>query len=81
VLLNLWLQHYFWHLWHLWHLAFVIWHLVSLLHDAGVSTVADFSTNSGGPAAVDISAAVIPDVNGIPAVAGLPACCCWPHYL
>jgi len=47
-------------------LANGIRHLVSMLHVAGFSTVADFPTDSGGPAADDISAAVIPDVNGVP---------------
>ncbi len=38
---------------------------MSLLNVAGYSTVADFPTDSGGPATDDISAAVIPDVNGV----------------
>ncbi len=37
-----------------------------MLHVVGYSTVADFPTDSGGPAPDDISAAVIPDVNGVP---------------
>jgi hypothetical protein len=49
--------------------------LASLLHIASFSTIADFSSDSCGPAA-----AVIPDVNGVPAVAGLAACYCWHQY-
>jgi hypothetical protein len=37
----------------------------SLLHIAGFSTVTDFPTDSGGPAAVDIAADAIPDVVGL----------------
>ncbi len=51
---------------------------------ARFSTVTDFPTDSGGPAAVDIhdvplvpTAAFIPDVTGVPALFGLAACCCW----
>jgi hypothetical protein len=51
-----------------------------MLHVADFSTVADFPTDSGSPTAVDISAADILDVNGVPAVAGLPKCCCWFNY-
>jgi hypothetical protein len=45
-----------------------IWHPGSMLHVVGYSTVADLPipTDSGGPATDDISAAVIPDVNGVP---------------
>ncbi len=57
-------------------LASCIWHSVSMLQVADFSTVADL----GSPMAVDISAADILDVNGVPAVAGLPICCCWLHY-
>ncbi len=53
---------------------------LSMPHVAGFSTAFDFPTNFGGPAAVDISAAVIPYVNGVPTVVGLPACCCWLQY-
>ncbi len=49
-----------------------------MLHVADFSTVDDLPTSS--PAAVDISAADILDVNGVPAMAGLPICCCWLHY-
>ncbi len=48
---------------------------------------AEFPTDSGSPASVDIhdvttvhAAAVIPDANGVPDVFGLPAWCCWLHY-
>jgi hypothetical protein len=58
----------------IWHPASGIWHQVSMLHVVGLSTVADFPIDSGGPAAVT------PYVNGIPAVVRLPAGCCWLHY-
>jgi hypothetical protein len=47
---------------------------VSLLHVTGFSTVADFPTDSCGPSAVDIDAAVVPDVNSVIDLVGLPAC-------
>jgi hypothetical protein len=46
------------------------WHPVSLLHVDGFSSFVDFPTDSGGPAVVDV-----PDVNNVPAVVGLYACC------
>jgi hypothetical protein len=57
----------------------LFWHSIDRF-----STVTDFPTDSSGPAVVDIhdvplvpTAAVITDVNGVPAVVGLSACCCW----
>jgi hypothetical protein len=54
--------------------------LGSVLYIADFSTAADFPTDTGGPAAVDIhgvptgpAAVVVPDVNGVPAVVGLSA--------
>jgi hypothetical protein len=51
------------------------------------SLLAFILSDSGGPPAVDIhdvptvpNSAVFPDVNGVSAVVGLPACCCWLHY-
>jgi hypothetical protein len=49
-----------------WHLAFGVPHI------AGFSIVSDFPADSGGPAAVKIAAAVIPDV----ALGGFTPCCC-----
>jgi hypothetical protein len=50
-----------------------------LLHR--LSTVADFPTNSGGPAGAVIPAAVvIPDVNGVTPAVGLSACS-WPFCM
>ncbi len=40
--------------------------MMSLLHVADFSTVAEFTTDTGSTAA-----SVIPDVNGVPAVVGL----------
>jgi hypothetical protein len=62
---------------------------MSLLNVAVFSFVADFLlSDSDGPAAVDIhdvpivpDAAVISDVNSVPAVVGLPACCCRLNYV
>jgi len=61
--------------------------LASLPHVAGFPTVADFPFNSTDLTAVDIHgvsifppANVISDVNGVPAIVGLPACSCWLHY-
>jgi hypothetical protein len=60
--------------------------LTFLLNFAGFSIVADFP-DSCGLAAVDIhnvpivpAAAVFSDDTSVPAVVGLPACCCWLHY-
>jgi hypothetical protein len=47
--------------------------VVPLLHVTGFSTVADFPTYSCGPSAVDIDADVVPDVNSVIDLVGLPA--------
>ncbi len=56
----------------------------TLLHVGGFSRIANFHTDSGGPAAgVDThdvpivpAAVVIPDVHSVPSDIGLCACCC-----
>ncbi len=48
-----------------------------MLHVAVFSAVANFFTDSWDSAAVNTTAAVIPDVNCVPAIVGLPA---WLHY-
>ncbi len=62
---------------------------MSLLNVAVFSIVADFPvlSDSVASAAVDIhdvpnvpAAAAISDVNSVPAVVGLPVCCCQLHY-
>ncbi len=54
--------------------------LASVLYIVDFSNAADFPTETGSPAAVDIhdvpivpAAVVVPDVNGVPAVVGLSA--------
>ncbi len=44
------------------------------LQVAFFSIVADFPIDSGGPAAVDISSAILSDITDVPAVVGLPEC-------
>ncbi len=79
---DLCLPYSFWHLRHLAScMSCIIWHPVSLLLYSGfLFCFWPYPNDSGCLAAEDISAAVIPDVNGVPAVVGTPACCRKLHY-